>query len=134
MDIIRRGDIPLVPTDGSDETRRYYDYPRHGFRVVETCLPPGHVQNEHRHAELLDVTLVIEGEIQVTRRREGVLVEETLKEGDMVRFAPPDFHNVANKSGETARTLTLKMRRDSGLSPEALTRLFKTDWYGYREG
>ena len=66
----------------------------------------------------------------MSERSGGIFLEETLECGDMVCFMPPAFHNVANKSTETARTLTLKMVTDSGISPDEFVKLFKTDWIG----
>jgi quercetin dioxygenase-like cupin family protein len=133
MEIFRRESLPVINMNGSDETRRYYEFSHRGFVIVETCIPPGHVQNEHRHDQLLDIMFVLEGEIRVSQREDGIVHEETLNEGDMICFAPPVFHNVANVSNEPARTLTLKMRADSTRSAQDLARLFKSDWTGYAD-
>jgi quercetin dioxygenase-like cupin family protein len=131
MEILRGGDVPFKRSESSAETRRYYELAQHGFRLVETQMPPGHVQNEHRHDQLLDIILVLEGVVQVTQREDGVIREDILHAGDMACFSPPFFHNIANPSEQPARTLTLKIRADSGLSPDAVAKLFQTDWIGY---
>ena len=78
MEILRRASVPFVTMDGGAETRRYYEQAQHGYRLVETTMPPGHVQNEHRHDQLLDITLVLEGEVRVTQRENDELHEEVL--------------------------------------------------------
>ena len=130
MKVFRAAEVPFAQTNGTAETRLYYESAAQGFRVVVTTIPPGHVQNEHRHEYLLDIIYVLEGHVQVSQCTDGILLEETLGEGDMVCFSPPVFHNVANKGTEPARTLTLKMIADVSISPAELEKLFKTDWIG----
>jgi quercetin dioxygenase-like cupin family protein len=131
MDIFRVIEAPFSHTNGTAEKRWHFGSAAQGFRIVVTEIPPGHVQNEHRHERLLDIIYVLEGQIQVYQRRDGELREETLQAGDIVCFEPPEFHNVANKSAALARTMTLKMTRDSTILPEALDHLFDSDWIGY---
>jgi quercetin dioxygenase-like cupin family protein len=131
MEILRRNEVPFKNPGKGAEMRRYYELPHRGFRIVETLMPPGHVQNEHRHAELLDIMLVVEGEVAVTERTNDVLHEETLREGDMICFSPPSYHNVTNKSGAPARTFTLKMSGRTDRPAEEIAELFRTDWIGY---
>jgi quercetin dioxygenase-like cupin family protein len=130
MKVFRVDEVPSAKINGTAESRLYYESPEQGFRIVVTTIPPGHTQNEHRHDYLLDIIYVLEGQVQVSERSGGIFLEETLECGDMVCFMPPAFHNVANKSTETARTLTLKMVTDSGISPDEFVKLFKTDWIG----
>lgn len=99
--------------------------------MVITEIPPGHIQNEHKHEFLLDVIYVLEGQIQVYQRSDGQLCEETLGAGDIVCFSPPKFHNVANKCQAVARTLTLKVAQDPTLPLDVLDKLFASDWIGY---
>ena len=130
MKVFRADEVPSAQINGTAETRLYYESATQGFRIVVTTIPPGHVQNEHRHEYLLDIIYVLEGQVQVSQRSDGILLEETLGKGDMVCFSPPVFHNVANKGTEPARTLTLKMIADTSFSPAELEKLFKTDWIG----
>jgi quercetin dioxygenase-like cupin family protein len=131
MEILRDGAVPVVRMEGSGEYREYYQSSQHGFRIVVTHFPAGHVQNEHRHNYLLDITYVLEGAVQAIERREGILSEVTLNSGDLVCFAPPLFHNIANRGNAPARTLTLKMLRDRSISSEKFERLLEDDWIGY---
>ena len=88
MKVFRADEVPSAQTNGTAETRLYYESPEQGFRIVVTTIPPGHTQNEHRHVYLLDIIYVLEGQVQVSERSDGILLEETLGEGDMVCFAP----------------------------------------------
>jgi quercetin dioxygenase-like cupin family protein len=131
MDIFRADKAPFSHTNGTAERRWHYGSATQGFRIVVTEIPPGHVQNEHRHDHLLDVIYVLEGQVQVYQRCDGELRKETLSAGDIACFEPPEFHNVANKSTAPARTLTLKVTKDTAVPLDVLDKLFKGDWIGY---
>lgn len=131
MEILRCADVPFQNPGKGDEMRRYYELAHRGFRIVETLMPPGHVQNEHRHDQLLDILFVLTGQVTIAQRTNGVLREEILSAGDLVCFSPPFFHNVVNKSDQPARTLTLKMTAADVESGQAMAELFRTDWIGY---
>jgi len=91
-------------------------------------MPAGHVQNEHRHEELYDVTYVLEGEIEVSERANGDTRTENVASGDLVVFEPGPFHNVANRSDAHALTLTFKIARRPDLDSADFERLCETDW------
>jgi len=131
MDIFRADKAAFSHTNGTAERRWHYGSAGQGFRIVITEIPPGHVQNEHRHDHLFDVVYVVEGEVHISQRCAGVLREEALRAGDIACFEPPEFHNMANKSSAIARTLTLKVPKDSTIPLEVLVKVFENDWIGY---
>lgn len=131
MEILRKNAVPTNHINGSDEIRRYYESSTGTFRIVVTHIPPGHVQNEHRHEHLLDIIYVVDGKVDVSERRDGTLTEITLDAGDMACFTPPFFHNLANRGSIPATTLTLKITGNSEVSPESMKEIFEGDWIGH---
>ena len=127
MQIIRQRD---APTKELGREQRWY-YQSEQLRVVITRIPPGHVQNEHRHEHLYDAVYVLEGEVEVSERLDGVLRSETVSAGDFVVFSPGPHHNVANRPSAPAVTLTLKFSPDLRLDAEAFNALCETDWYSF---
>jgi quercetin dioxygenase-like cupin family protein len=107
------------------------DYSGDYFKMVVTHIPPGHIQNEHRHDRLSEITLVLRGTIRVAERSNGHQVGEELGEGDMVVFSPGTFHNVENATSSISTTLTLKMVAPADLSPIAFAELCQKDWLPY---
>jgi quercetin dioxygenase-like cupin family protein len=110
-----------------DELRDYYDSTH--FRIVVTHLPPGHVQNEHRHERLYDITWVIDGEIEISERTTDGPSSAVLHAGDLAVCEPGPLHNVANRSAMPATTLTLKIVRPADLSRAEFAELCRVDWY-----
>jgi quercetin dioxygenase-like cupin family protein len=131
MEIFRADEVPSSHTNGTAEKRWHYGSVAEPFRIVLTEIPPGHIQNEHKHDHLLDVVYVLEGQVHIYQRDGDKLREEILNAGDVACFKPPEFHNVANKGTASARTLTLKMIRDTTIPLDVLDKLFKSDWIGY---
>jgi quercetin dioxygenase-like cupin family protein len=113
------------------EERTYFELPDGGIRAVITRMPPGRVQNMHRHVALLDITYVIEGEIvAIERDHTGNEREERLEPGDWVVFSPPAYHNLRNASSDrAAMTLTIKKLRDGTYcDADTFAELCTTDW------
>lgn len=131
MEILRKDEVPSNYINGSSEVRWYYESPVAPFRVVVTNVPSGHVQNEHRHKYLTEIVYVTQGRVDVSERRNGSVTEVTLGPGDMVCFSPPHFHNMANRSAESATTVTIKLIVDERVAPGQENEIFKTDWIGY---
>ena len=131
MDVQRRESAPHRTRGG--ETRHYFDSAH--SRLVITRMPPAHVQNEHRHEVLYDVTWVIEGEVEVFEREGDEVASAILSKGDVVFCAPGRFHNIANRSGRPAMLMTLKFPRPDNMTPAQFAALCEKDWYpGSSEG
>lgn len=131
MELFRRDEVPTRRIPGDPEVRWYYTSPSDDFKVVVTQLPPGYVQNEHRHEHLLDIIYVVAGQVDVYERCAGDIVEATLSVGDMACFLPPCSHNMINRTSEPATTLTIKIVGSKRLDPDALKGIFDRDWIGY---
>ncbi|MGH2967155.1 MAG: cupin domain-containing protein [Solirubrobacterales bacterium] len=109
------------------EVRDQYDSEH--FRIVVTHIPAGHVQNEHRHTHLYDITWVVDGEVEVSERDGDVVASAVLRPGDLVVCSPGRFHNIANRSLGPATLLTLKFVRPTRLTPKQFADLCQGDWY-----
>lgn len=125
MKVIRRQDAPSRHL--GQEQR--WSYQGEQVRVVITRIPPGHVQNEHRHDKMYDATYVLEGEVEMSERLDGELRWETVRKDDFVVFAPGPSHNIANRSDVDAVMLTLKFVRDPNIDAAFFQTLCETDWY-----
>lgn len=131
MEIFRKDEVPTRRVPGDPEVRWYYTAADEAFKIVVTHLPPGHVQNEHRHDHLLDIVYVVEGQIRVYERREDGISDAILSAGDLACFAPPYTHNTANLSATAAITLTLKILEQSSPPLDFIKGIFDRDWIGY---
>jgi quercetin dioxygenase-like cupin family protein len=124
MQIIREKDAATKQL--GREQRSYFQSEQ--LRAVITRLPPGHVQNEHRHERLYDAAYVLEGEIEVSEVADNEPRSERASAGDFVVFRPGAYHNVANRSEAPAVTLTLKFLHDPQMDADTFNRLCETDW------
>lgn len=119
---------------GGEHTDPRWYYDAEHVRLVETHLPSKHVQNPHSHAELYDITFVLEGEIvAIEAGGDGSVREQTLGPGDLVVFGPGRDHNVVNRGDEMARTITLKFVRPEGLTREEFLAKCTHDWHAAKD-
>ncbi len=128
--------------DGGFEIRLYYeglvadgDEPI-ASKVIETWIPPGHVQPFHTHHTLHEMTIVLEGEIiavdsdsMTEADLKASLVEsgpyphgEVIGDHQMIIEGPGARHTIVNATSAYAKLITVQTAR-MGLDE------FPSDWH-----
>lgn len=85
----------------------YYLFPEYEIHYNE--VPPGTIQIWHHHEQIEETVLMLDGELEVRWRDEGVEEQKTeLKKGDLIRTGNVS-HTFANLSGDLAKFIVFKL-------------------------
>jgi len=104
-----------------DNTLRTY-YNLDDIRIINVHLHNKDARESyHTHKKITEILLVIEGNICVKIKRNGIIKEHIITTGNIVTFMPGDIHCVI---GDYARVIVFKYLKTN----ENLLETFINDW------
>lgn len=119
MRIVRQKDAVFgKKAGGTEAVYRLFDE----YEVNTGLLPPGTIEPWHRHSEVLEAILVIEGEIEISWIEGEQIKKEILYPDDFAEKGR-SVHRIANRSGSPAHIVVVKLVPDGTSKRETL----KTD-------
>lgn len=83
-------------------------YPLGEHELIISTLDSGCATDWHKHEQVSESVMIIDGELVAEVEQEGEVVQERLGEGDLIEFGH-DFHHVINESDQSVKFVTLKV-------------------------